>query len=179
METKNENVIEIVVANIKTDIRNAFDADGELMRNEDGELIKSRRVTIEFEEAIKGVVRKDDDTFEVGDINSLTYNAYYLTDVVCAADEDIADDYISYQESTGEQSMPLSMIKAALKGATLLVDRTPYNEGDEYVTYDGEVRKHSGKGFDKAIVGVDLDDDAIDRFENRMFKEMKMHKMMK
>lgn len=102
--------------------------------------------------------------------NMIRFPEYVAISKLRDACPDIADLHDRYKElsAKGQDCRPFSAstISSALRGATFVVERTKFAEGDEYITYDKQTRTREHSGYDTNFIDVEyteMNEKRVDR----------------
>lgn len=173
----NEQVITtLTVASVDAVISNKFDNDGNLVYDNNGDIIKARRIHIVFNEKFLGIVNygtQSEPKFGIGYINYLDISAYALTEIVRCFNDDVDMDFLDYNEIAGSNAIPMSVLKQLLIGAEISIDRCLHTAGSEYTTAAGDKRQFQCHMFDKNIIDIDFNDASVNKALMRLQRIMK------
>lgn len=120
----------------------------------------SNNYNVEFTNDFDAIV-KNGDKYKDGRTNRITFNSRYFKYLVLNLIPDLAIVYEDAREkaNANDETFVFTCAKLSkyLQNAEIKLVRTKFNNGDEYVNQNGEVRQHNNAGYDTVIEDITLD----------------------
>lgn len=136
-----------------------------------------RNVMITFDKKFDGR-EKVGDTYVDTQINQIGYSVKQFVYNVCQCNDDLSI-YIDHLRNKSveekEVSPILSKVALFLKGATVEIDRTRHQAGEEYTNEDGVPTVYEYDGYNKRFLSLTLSDNMQERLDNvidRIYNEL-------
>lgn len=117
-----------------------------------------QQVRVVFDTVFDGII-KNNGEYANGKVDYIDYSIRAYVYNVCNANDDLAV-VLSYMfntsKETGVNALPISKSSLWLAGATVTIDRTPFEAGDTYVDENGNTVEYSHNGYRKTMLKIQL-----------------------
>lgn len=109
--------------------------------------------TVTFNETFDGFVEKEQGVFTKEKVDCISFDARYMHYALINLVDGV--DVLYTSKLSNDKAFEPCVI-ALLKGASFIIDREKFAQGDEYTTYNRDVLVHSNDGYSKNILAIEV-----------------------